>query len=65
MEWREATNEEKCLPIEYVAGDGEAFIKFVKGAGDAAQMVAVDGFFRWIITREDGTRYIARPENAK
>jgi hypothetical protein len=30
-----------------------------------AELRAIDGHFRWVITREDGTEYIVRPLECK
>jgi len=51
----------------YVPGDSIAFRNFIRGhtIGKRANLKAIDGHFRWVITREDGTEYIARPEEAK
>lgn len=40
------------------------FVAFIKeqGVGDKANLKAIDGKFRWIITREDGSEYICRPQ---
>ena len=60
----EEVNDEN-LPIEYISGDSLAFVTHIKSLGDKAILSNVDGHFRWVVTREDGTRYIARPEEAK
>lgn len=51
------------MDIVYVPGDSVAFKFYVdlhKG-----ELVNIDGHNRWVITLEDGTKYIARPEEAK
>lgn len=55
-----------AIPQETVFIPGEApdFVVFIKAQGEHAQLHAIEGHFRWVITREDGTRYIARPGNA-
>ena len=53
------------LPIEYIPGNSADFVVFVQGLKDKAQLKSVDGKFRWVITRDDGTEYIARPEETK
>ncbi len=54
------------LEIIYIPGDGIAFQNFIaaQGRGVNANLTTIDGNMRWVITREDGTRYIARPEEA-
>lgn len=39
------------------------FALYIKshGIGDKANLKAIDGKFRWVITLPDGTEYIARP----
>lgn len=39
------------------------FRKHIWDAGDRATLESVEGKNRWVITREDGTRYIARPKD--
>ncbi len=41
------------------------FRKHVWDAGERADLKAVDGFTRWVITGEDGVQYIARPESSR
>ena len=41
---------------EFVAG---------KGRGINANLINVFGLNRWLITEEDGTQYIVRPDSAK
>lgn len=53
------------MDIEYIPGGAPDFIVFIKSLGDKALLKAVDGHFRWVITRDDGTQYIARPEEAR
>lgn len=49
------------LETEYVPGTATDFIIFIQSLGDKANMKSIDGHARWVITREDGTKYIARP----
>ena len=51
------------MEIFYVPGTDADFVLYI--AQHKARWEAVDGHFRWIITREDGTEYIARPESTK
>lgn len=53
------------LPIEYVAGAGPDFVVYINSLGEAAQLHSIKGYARWIVTREDGSKYIARPIEAK
>lgn len=53
------------LEIVYVPGSGDDFVIFIKTQGDKATWVSVDGHARWVVTREDGTQYIARPWGTK
>ncbi len=53
------------LPIEYIEGTGADFVVFIKGLGDKAQIKSIDGHARWIVTKEDGSQYIARPKEAQ
>ncbi len=49
----------------YIPGDSFAFKAFIDAQGDKAKLTGIDGKNRWVITREDGTQFIARPEEAK
>lgn len=53
------------MNTEYIPGDSLAFVSFIKSLGDKAQLKVIDEKFRWIVTREDGTEYIARPQEAE
>lgn len=53
------------MEIEYIPGNNADFVVFVKELGDKAVLKVVEGKFRWMITRDDGTEYIARPEESK
>lgn len=53
------------MEIEYIPGSSPDFVVFVKSLGNKAQLKGIDGKFRWVITRDDGTEYIARPEETK
>lgn len=54
--------EEGEYPVEYVNKD--EFPTFVKshGIGTNAQLVVCGGFYRWLITKEDGTKVIVQPK---
>lgn len=58
------TLNEGDLPVEYVPGGGADFVVFIQGLKNKAQLHSVDGHARWVVTREDGSRYIARPQEA-
>ena len=53
------------LETVYIEGMGADFVVFIQSQGDKAQLSTIDGHARWIVTREDGTRYICRPIEAK
>lgn len=53
------------MEIIYIEGDSLAFKKFIHDQGDKAELKGIDGKNRWVITREDGSKYIARPEETK
>lgn len=52
------------LPIEYIKGNSTDYVLFIQGLKDKAELKSVDGHARWVVTRDDGTRYIARPQDA-
>lgn len=54
----------ESLEIEYIKGSAADFVVFIQSLGDKATLKGIDGKFRWVITREDGSKYIARPESA-
>ncbi len=64
-EWKEATEEESKLPIEYVEGDSIAYVNYIKANWDNTRMVVIDGKFRWIVQKEDGSEVIVRPSESK
>lgn len=39
------------------------FRKHIWDAGDRATLEAIEGFNRWVITRENGTKYIVRSQD--
>jgi hypothetical protein len=47
-----------------IPGEGPDFVAFIHGQNDKARIEAIEGKFRWVITREDGTEYIARPQHS-
>lgn len=55
------------MEIIYIEGDAIAFKAFIDEcyAKKCVELVGIDGKNRWVITREDGTKYIARPQDAK
>ncbi len=53
------------LEIEYVPGKSPDFVVYIQALGDKAELSSVEGHARWVVTREDGTKFIARPEDTK
>lgn len=53
---------EKELETEYIPGNDADYIVFIQSLGDKAKLVSVEGHARWFVTREDGSKYIARPQ---
>ncbi len=51
------------LETVYIPGTDADFVVFIQSLGDKANLKGVDGHFRWVVTKGDGTKYIARPEN--
>lgn len=49
----------------YIPGSDLDFVGFIKKQKPAAELTNIEGKARWVITREDGTKYIARPESSK
>lgn len=49
----------------YIPGGSADFVVFIDSQREKAELKSIEGHFRWVITREDGTQYIARPEDAK
>ena len=49
----------------YIKGNNTDYVLFVQGLKDKAELTNIDGHARWVVTRDDGTKYIARPESAK
>lgn len=48
----------------YIQGDFKEFIDTLYEKG-AVSLENVEGKNRWVVTRDDGTKYIARPEATK
>lgn len=48
----------------YIPGAAD-FVVFIQKLGDKARLESLEGHARWVIIREDGTEYIARPEEAQ
>ncbi len=57
--------EEGTLETEYIPGAGPDFVVFIKSLGDKAELCSIAGRARWVVKREDGTEYIARPIETK
>lgn len=53
------------LEVEYIPGTDSDFVVFVQSQGEKAQLKTTDGHFRWVVERENGTKYIARPNSAR
>lgn len=51
----------------FIEGDAMAFKAFIDEhyTDHTAELVGIDGKNRWVITREDGTKYIVRPSEFK
>lgn len=49
----------------YIEGDSFAFKAFIDAQGSHAELRGIDGKNRWVITRDDGSEYIARPSEVK
>ncbi len=57
------TSEEvKDFTTEYVEGASADFIVFIQSLGDKAQLHSIDGKARWVVTKEDGSQVIYRPQ---
>lgn len=53
------------LETKYIPGNSSDFVVYIQGLKDKAELCAVGGKFRWIVKRDDGTEYIARPVESK
>lgn len=55
------------MEIIYIDGDSLDFKKFIDEhyKDKTAELVGIDGKNRWVVTREDGSKYIARPIEVK
>lgn len=42
--------------------DEANFVSYIRNVGDKATLEGIDGFNRWVVTGEDGIRYIVRPK---
>lgn len=53
------------MEIIYIEGNAIAFKKFIDehyfAVPRRAELAGIEGKNRWVITREDGNKYIARP----
>lgn len=52
------------LETEYIKGNDADFVVFIQRLKDKAELKNIGGKFRWIVEREDGSKYIARPQSA-
>lgn len=57
--------EEGKLLIEYIVGGSADFVVFIQGLKDKAQLCSIGGKFRWVVKRDDGSEYIARPQETE
>lgn len=57
----------QILETIYIPGDSLAFKAFIDEQYklQRADLTNIEGKNRWVITREDGTKYIARPISAQ
>ena len=55
------------LEVVYIPGDAMAFKAFIDAhyADNTVELRGIGGKNRWVIKREDGSEYVARPEEAK
>lgn len=53
------------MEIVYIPGGELDFVTYIKTHRSNADLREVDGYYRWIIKREDGTEYIARPSETE
>lgn len=55
------------MEIVYIPGDSFAFKTFVDEhyADSTVQLENIEGHNRWVVTKEDGTKYIVRPEECE
>ena len=53
--------DEGVLETQYIPGNDIDFTIFVQSLKDKAELCAVGGKFRWVVTHSDGTRVIIRP----
>ena len=51
----------------FIPGDSLAFKAFIDEhyKDNSVELRNIDGFNRWVVKREDGTEYVARPEESK
>lgn len=49
--------------METIYVPDEEYVFFIKSLKDTAVLTGVEGKMRWVVTREDGTQYICRPES--
>ncbi len=57
--------DNNALPVEYIEGNDIDYVLFIQGVKDKAELTNIDGHARWVVTRDDGSKYIARPEFTK
>lgn len=53
--------------MKYIEGDSLAFKAFIDAhyANKTVELLDIEGHKRWVVTEEDGTKYIARPQSSK
>lgn len=53
------------MEIVYIPGNDTEYVIFIQNLKEKATLTSIDGKQRWVVTRDDGTKYIARPESSK
>lgn len=55
------------MELEYIAGDSLAFKAFIDEhyKSGTVELRNIEGKNRWVVTREDGSQYVARPVSEK
>lgn len=64
LSMEEIKYEGEQLETIYIPGNDADFVVFIQGLRDKAALKSIDGKFRWLVEREDGSKYIARPQSA-
>lgn len=55
------------MEIVYISGDSAAFKTFIDEhyKSDTVELRNIEGKNRWVVTRADGSQYVARPMSEK